>query len=78
MLDQSGLRSAFRAAALVTELTVLTGLGLLAGVWWDGKLSSDPWLSLLGTASGFAAGITRVFLGLGEQDPSDEHRDPDP
>lgn len=64
MLDQSGLRRAFAAAALVTEVAVLTAGCLLLGNLADGYLGSSPWLALIGVFGGFAAGIARLFQAL--------------
>jgi F0F1-type ATP synthase assembly protein I len=76
MLDSSGLRRAYAAAALVTEVAVLTGVGLWLGSLADGRFGVEPWGVLFGTFIGFGAGLTRLFVAIQRLDPpNDDPRD---
>lgn len=71
MLDQSGLRQAFAAAALVTQVAFVTAAATSLGFWADGELGSSPWLMFLGAFGGFLAGIYRLFQALERLDHDD-------
>lgn len=43
-----------------TQFAVSVGVGAGGGYWLDGKLGSAPWLTLVGTAVGFALGLTQL------------------
>lgn len=55
------LHAAFRAAALVTQMTVLTALGGFGGWMLDGWLASTPVLALILGGTGFASGLLLVW-----------------
>jgi F0F1-type ATP synthase assembly protein I len=50
------------------EMGVAVILGLLAGMWADKKLGTEPWLLLLGTMLGLAAGVRGIFRAVREAD----------
>lgn len=50
------------------EMGIAVILGLLAGRWLDGQYGTGPWLMLLFTALGMAAGFKGVFRALREAD----------
>ncbi len=77
MLDKSGLNRAFQAAALVTGITVLTGSGSLLGYLADKYVGTEPWLFLLGTFGGFAAGVLRLFQAINRLDSPPDDDPPD-
>jgi len=43
-----------------TQFAVSVGVGAGGGYWLDDKLGSAPWLTLVGTAAGFALGLTQL------------------
>lgn len=47
--------------AVGIALAVSTTLGFLGGHWLDGKLGTEPWLSLVGLLLGVAAGFKNLF-----------------
>jgi F0F1-type ATP synthase assembly protein I len=52
------------AAALVTQMAVLTVLGGLLGRQLDARFATEPWLMTGGFVGGFVAGMTTLFAGL--------------
>jgi ATP synthase protein I len=48
---------ALRFASVGIEFAVSTLIGLLGGLWLDGKLGTDPWLMIAGLCIGVAAGL---------------------
>ena len=70
--DPNFFHTAARAAARVTELTVLVILGTWGGSQLDERLDTSPWLLLAGASVGTAAGMYRLALGFQEQAPHDE------
>jgi F0F1-type ATP synthase assembly protein I len=64
-------RDAYRALSLSSlglEMGIAVILGLVVGRWLDGRLGTEPWLMLLMTALGMAAGFKGVFRAMGEAD----------
>ena len=72
MLDKGALRGAVFAASLVTELGILTVVGVFGGRWLDARLGTEPWLFALLTLAAFVLGTWRLISGiqriLGEHD----------
>lgn len=50
-----------RLALVGTELAVSILIGLLGGHWLDERLSTRPWLTLLGLLLGIAAGFKSLY-----------------
>lgn len=50
-----------RVGALGIELAVSTVIGLFGGRWLDGKLGTDPWLSIVGLILGVVAGFRSLY-----------------
>lgn len=50
-----------RVGALGIELVASTVIGLLGGRWLDGKLGTDPWLSIVGLILGVVAGFRSLY-----------------
>jgi F0F1-type ATP synthase assembly protein I len=48
------------------EIVLSTMIGLFAGRWADGKLGTEPWLTLLGFAFGIAAAIKSLMRTVHE------------
>jgi ATP synthase protein I len=81
-----------RVGALGIELAVSTVIGLFGGRWLDGKLGTEPWLSIVGLILGVVAGFRSLYLtaksenrkltetgpdqGFGSE-PSDRKSEPD-
>jgi ATP synthase protein I len=61
------LKAFARVSALGIELAVSTVLGLLAGRWLDQKLSTEPFLMLLGLILGVVAGFRSLYLTARKQ-----------
>ncbi len=78
MLDQSGLRRAIAAAALVTHMAVTTAASAWLGSWLDGRFETTPWLTLVGTFLGFGVGLYRLFKALERLNPPDDPVDDEP
>ena len=68
----SSLRRAVQAAALVTELVVVTTLALWAGSSLDTWLGTSPWLLFAGTVLGFTAGLFRLIPALARLQENDD------
>jgi hypothetical protein len=52
------------AAALVTQMAVLTVLGGLLGQQLDARFATGPWLMTAGFVGGFVVGLLTLFQGL--------------
>jgi ATP synthase protein I len=64
-------RGAYRTLSMSSvglEMGIAVILGLVFGRWLDGELGSGPWLMILFTIFGFAAGFKGVFRALREAD----------
>lgn len=70
------LKRAMVAGALVTELAVLTAGGVALGFWLDGRFGTEPWLTLLFCAGGFASGLVVLMRGLNRNARNDEDGPP--
>ena len=51
-----------RVGALGIELAASTVIGLFGGRWLDGKLGTEPWLSIVGLILGVVAGFRSLYL----------------
>lgn len=58
---RSWIKNAGLASMVGIVLVVSTFIGFFFGQWLDGKLGSGPWLMLLFTLMGVAAGFMEVF-----------------
>ena len=50
------------------EMGIAVILGLLFGRWLDGEVGTAPWMMIVFTILGFAAGFKGVFRALREAD----------
>ena len=67
-----GFSSAARAAALVTQMAVVTVVGAVLGRELDARLATAPWLLLIGLFGGFSAGMVAMVRGLSQIGSDDE------
>jgi ATP synthase protein I len=58
------LKAFARLGAVGMELGVSTVAGLLGGRWLDQKLSTEPYLTVVGLLLGVAAGFLSLFRAL--------------
>lgn len=56
------------AINLVTTMAAAVGLCGLGGWWLDGKLGTDPWLTVLGVFIGIATGLKVMWDFIQAQD----------
>jgi ATP synthase protein I len=70
------LKAFARVGALGIELALSVVVGLLGGQWLDGKLSTRPYLTLLGLILGVIAGFRSILQTLRKQTPSKPTQDP--
>jgi ATP synthase protein I len=74
-------KSYARMGSAATEVAVATVLGILGGQWLDKKLSTGPYLTLLGLLLGVVAGMrsliraARKEIGSSTHEPQDESDD---
>lgn len=64
-------RDAYRslsASSIGLEMGIAVLLGLLFGRWLDGQAGTEPWLMILFTGFGMAAGLKGVFRAVREAD----------
>ena len=64
-------RDGFRTISMSSvglEMGIAVILGLLAGMWLDKHFGTTPWLMILFTMFGLAAGIKGVFRAVREAD----------
>ena len=58
------LKAFARLGAVGMELAVATVVGLLGGRWLDQKLSTEPFLTIIGLLLGVAAGFVSLVRAL--------------
>lgn len=56
------------ASSVGLEMGIAVIIGLLFGRWLDGKAGTDPWLMIVFTGIGMAAGLKGVFRAVREAD----------
>lgn len=64
-------RDAYRswsASSVGLEMGIAVIIGLLFGRWLDGRLDTSPWMLIVGTGFGMAAGLKGVFRAVKEAD----------
>lgn len=64
------------AAALVSQMAVVTVLGGLLGRQLDARFSTEPWLMTGGFVGGFAAGMIALYAGFTRLFRTDEDDSP--
>ncbi len=65
-----------RYSSLGLEMGIATAIGFFIGHYLDGRFGTDPWLTLVFTLFGVAAGFKRVFeLTMEELRKGDESAD---
>src|SRR4051812_45513604 len=60
------------ASSVGLEMGLSVLIGVLAGVWLDGKLGTTPWLMLLLIGLGFVAGFRGVMRAMHRADKAAE------
>ncbi|TVQ87312.1 MAG: AtpZ/AtpI family protein [Deltaproteobacteria bacterium] len=69
----SSLTPALRAAALITQMTLVTMAGAGLGFWLDGWMGTSPLFILVLVGLGFIGGIVVAWWGFSQaQDIDDE------
>ncbi len=58
--DYGWLRKAGIASSIGLTMVVSVVIGWFVGSWLDGKLGTSPWLMLVGTVLGVAAGFIEM------------------
>jgi len=48
-------------SSIGTQVGLTVGLGIIAGVYLDRWLGTEPWLTILGLVVGVISGFTRLF-----------------
>jgi F0F1-type ATP synthase assembly protein I len=76
--DPEILMRGVRAAALVSQMAVITVLCGGLGWWLDGRYGTAPWLLAGGFIGGFALGLVPLFTTLLRPDPTDDDPTSDP
>ena len=69
--DQGPFRALGALGGLAFVLGALAVLGWLLGQYLDRRLGTTPWLSLVGTLVGVAAGFFEIFVILRRSEPRD-------
>lgn len=69
-------QAAIRAAALVTQAALQTVLGVLAGVWLDGRLETTPGCALALGFIGFATGMFVTWRAFQHAASDDDQGEP--
>lgn len=64
-----------RYALIGTEFITIFGLFLFAGVMLDRKFDTQPVLTLIGLAGGFAMGLYKMVTDLRRQERRDKDQD---
>ena len=64
------LKAFARIGAVGIELALSVVIGLLAGRWLDGKLSTEPYLTLVGLILGVIAGFRSLYQTARKQTQS--------
>ena len=67
-----------RYALIGTEFITIFGLFLFAGVMLDRKFQTQPVLTLIGLAAGFAMGLYKMVTDLRRQEKRDQDDRQDP
>ena len=58
------MRTAGTVSSIALLIFVSTGIGVVLGVWLDGKLGTEPWLAFALTLLGLFAGLYESFVIL--------------
>jgi ATP synthase protein I len=67
-LKTRGVYRTLSLSSVGLEMGIAVILGLLFGRWLDGQAGTAPWLMILFTVLGFAAGFKGVFRAMREAD----------
>ena len=78
MQDPAFFRRAAPAAALVTQMSVTTLVGLLGGAHIDQRLGTEPWLLFVGATLGFTLGTFIMIRGLNRMQSVNDRNSPNP
>ena len=72
--DAAGKRfyNALSASSVGLELGIAVLIGLLGGMWLDGKWGSEPWAMLGGLVIGLIAGFRGVMRAVRRADRADQ------
>jgi ATP synthase protein I len=63
--EPSVLRQLARLSTIGISLVAAIAIGLLIGYWLDRLLGTTPWLTMLFTLLGIAAGFLNLFRDVG-------------
>lgn len=63
-----GFYQALSMSSVGLEFGISVAIGLLFGMFLDGKLGTEPWMMLLFLGIGFAAGFRGVFRAVNRSD----------
>jgi ATP synthase protein I len=63
--EPSVLKQLARLSTVGLSLVAATAIGLLIGYWLDKWLGTGPWLTMVFTLFGIAAGFLNLFRDLG-------------
>lgn len=63
-----GVYRSLSMSSVGLEMGIAVILGVLLGQWLDGRVGSTPWLMILCTGLGMAAGMKGVFRAVGQAD----------
>jgi F0F1-type ATP synthase assembly protein I len=74
--DKASLQRGAIAAALVTQMAVVTVLGGLLGQLLDARFSTGPWLMTGGFVGGFVVGMSTLFAWLTRSSRTDDDDTP--
>ena len=64
MAKSKGLYELLKLSSLGLEMGAAVVIGLLVGVWLDGRFSTEPWLTLLFLGFGFTAAVKAVVRAI--------------
>jgi len=63
--EPSVLRQLARLSTIGVSLVAATAIGLAIGYWLDRWLGTSPWMTMIFTLFGIAAGFLNLFRDLG-------------
>jgi F0F1-type ATP synthase assembly protein I len=71
------VKSMATASSIGLSVVLAIALGLIAGLWLDARLGTKPWLTLICTIMGVAAGFKNIFLLASRLERRSEDKDDD-
>lgn len=64
--------SQLRLSTVGLTLAIAVAIGAVGGVYLDGYLGTQPWLTILGVLLGSAAGFRQLFREINQSSDSDD------